>query len=67
MGLLKGTFSFSRYCIAGDLPAKFNDFIDERLKKYSFMNIIVQASEKSIGWTSLENVLDNEFTYAKYK
>jgi hypothetical protein len=32
MGLLKGTWSSSRFRVVGDLPEQFNEFIDEGLK-----------------------------------
>ncbi len=67
MGLLKGSWSFSRYRVAGKMPEHFDDFIDERLKRYAFTEITSQVAEKIAGWTSLENVLDTEFSYAKYK
>ena len=67
MGLLKGTWSFTRYRIVGKLPEQFNDFIDEGLKKNAFCNFAGQALDKALGWTSLENVLDTDFNYAKYK
>ncbi len=67
MGLLKGSWSFSRYRVAGKMPEQFDDFIDERLKRYAFTEITSQVAEKIAGWTSLENVLDTEFSYAKYK
>ncbi|MDP2268878.1 MAG: recombination-associated protein RdgC, partial [Deltaproteobacteria bacterium] len=67
MGLLKGTWSFARYHITGKIPEQFNDFIDERLKQYAFSSLVGEVLEKNMGWTSLENVLDAEFTYAKYK
>lgn len=67
MGLLKGTWSFSRYHVMGKIPDKFNDFIDERLRQYAFSTLVGAALEKNMGWTSLENVLDTDFTYAKYK
>ena len=67
MGLLKGTWSLSRFRVVGDLPEQFNDFVDESLKKYAFSNFIGINAEKCMGWTSLENILDTDFTYAKYK
>jgi len=67
MGLLKGTWSFLRYHVVGKTPEKFNDFIDERLKQYAFSSLARENLEKNTGWTSLENVLDTDFTYAKYK
>ena len=67
MGLLKGTWSFARYQIIGKIPEQFDDFIDERLKQYAFSSLARENMEKNMGWTSLENVLDTDFTYGKYK
>ena len=67
MGLLKGTWSLTRYRVIGDLPKQFNDVIDEGLKKYAFSGFTGLNAEKCMGWTSLENVLDTDFTYTKYK
>lgn len=66
MGLLKGTWSFARYRLMGKQPEQFNDFVDEGLKKNAFSDFTGINAEKSMGWTSLENVLDTDFTYAKY-
>ena len=67
MGLLKGPWSFTRYRIVGKLSEQFNDFIDKGLKKNAFCNFAGQIADKALGWTSLENVLDTDFNYAKYK
>ena len=67
MGLLKGTWTFARYHIIGKIPEQFDDFIDARLKQYAFSSLARETMEKNMGWTSLENVLDTDFTYAKYK
>jgi hypothetical protein len=66
MGLLKGTFTFSRYRIAGGHPADFSTFIDERLKKYAFRESAALRDENNVGWTSLENILDTDFKSAGY-
>ncbi|TFG37735.1 MAG: hypothetical protein E4H39_01615, partial [Syntrophobacterales bacterium] len=65
MGLLKGNVTFSRYRVVGDLPDHFPDFIDTKIKLFAFRNIL-SDEEKSMGWTSLENVLDTKFEYANY-
>ncbi len=67
MGLLKGTWTFSRYGVLGKLPEQFHNTVDEGLKKYAFANQADRQREKSLGWTSLENILDTDFTYAQYK
>jgi len=66
MGILKGTLTFSRYRVSGDLPEYTNDFIDEQLKRFAFRDITTSEKEKSVGWTSLDNILDTAFEYANY-
>jgi recombination associated protein RdgC len=66
MGLLKGTLTFSRYRLPGDLPARFHDWIDRQIKKHAFQELSVASEEKSSGWTSLENILDTRFEQANY-
>ena len=66
MGLLKGTLTFSRYRLPGDLPARFHDLIDRQIKKHAFQELSVASEEKSSGWTSLENILDTRFEQANY-
>ncbi len=65
MGLLKGQLTFSRYRVAGDLPANPREFIDKQIKLFSFKDLLSE-NEKIMGWTSLENVLDTDFEYANY-
>ncbi|MGB4547708.1 MAG: recombination-associated protein RdgC [Syntrophales bacterium] len=66
MGFLKGTISFSRCRVTGEAPGSFSDFFDRQLKKYAFQEPAAGADEKSIGWTSLENILDTQFQTADY-
>ena len=66
MGLLKGSVTFSRYRIVGDLPDRFPDFFNERIRRYAFQNVWRTADEKAAGWTDLENCLNTDFPYASY-
>jgi len=66
MGFLKGTLTFSRWRVAGDLQSPFPDFFDGQIKKYAFQEPGAGADEKSLGWTSLENILDTHFEQANY-
>ena len=66
MGLLKGSVTFSRYRIVGDLPDHFPEFFNERIKRYAFQNVWRTTDEKAAGWTDLENCLDTDFPYASY-
>lgn len=67
MGLLKGTVTFSQYRIASDLPEKFDDFFNGRIKKHAFQNVFASMmEEKTMGWTGIENILDADFQFARY-
>jgi recombination associated protein RdgC len=66
MGFLKGTMTFSRFRVSGETPSSFADFFDRQLKKYAFQDLGAGTDEKSLGWTSLENILDTQFQMANY-
>jgi len=66
MGFLKGTMTFSHYRVAGEPQGSFSDFFDRQLKKYAFQELGAGTDEKSLGWTSLENILDTQFQMANY-
>ena len=66
MGLINGTLTLSKYRVIGSLPDNFKDFIDNQIKLFAFRELSIGESEKSVGWTSLENVLDTNFEYANY-
>ena len=66
MSLIKGTLTLSKYRVIGSLPDNFKDFIDNQIKLFAFRELSIGESEKSVGWTSLENVLDTDFEYANY-
>jgi recombination associated protein RdgC len=48
------------------LPDNFKNFIDKQIKAFAFHELPVGEGEKSVGWTSLEDVLDTNFEYANY-
>ena len=54
-GTLKGSLTFSRYRVKGDLPAEFRPFFDKQIKKYAFQELTASAEDQAFGWTSLEN------------
>ncbi len=66
MGFLKGTVTFSRYRVAGPMAEDFNDFFDERIRRFAFQDSWRVADEKAAGWISIENCLDTDFPYAAY-
>ncbi len=66
MGLLKGSVTFSRYRISGALPDHFPDFFNEQIRRNAFQTVWRTTDEMAAGWTSLENCLDTDFSYASY-
>src|SRR4030042_1713874 len=66
MGIRKGTLSFSRYRLIGNLPDQFPAFFAERIRRNAFQTVWRTADEKAAGWTGLEDPLDIDFPYASY-
>lgn len=66
MGLLKGTASFVRFTVEGELPENPLDFIADRIIAFSFQDIDETYDEYSIGWVSVLNMFDSQFEYASY-
>lgn len=66
MGLLKGSASFVRFSVEGELPENLLDFIADRVVSFSFKDIDDTYDEYSIGWVSILNMFDSEFKYASY-
>jgi hypothetical protein len=66
MGLLKGSASFVRFSVEGNLPENVWDYIAERVSLFSFKDIDDSYDENSIGWVSVFNMFDSDFKYAAY-
>jgi hypothetical protein len=66
MSFLKGTASFVRFSVDGQLPENSLDFIAKRVLAYSFKDIDETYDEYSIGWVSVLNMFDTNFAYASY-
>ncbi len=66
MGLLKGNLSFTRYRLPQGRPGQFPGDMGGQLRKYAFQEMSSGAQQKSVGWTSLENLLDTKFAYGSY-
>ena len=66
MGLLKGSFTFARFHVEGQLPQAFLNFINSRIKANSFTDKFKSMEEKRLGWVSLTDVLDTDFKNANY-
>jgi DNA recombination-dependent growth factor C len=66
MGLLKGSASFVRFTLDGDLPEHSLDYIADRIVSFSYKDIDDTYDEYSIGWVSILNMFDSEFQFASY-
>lgn len=66
MGFIKGTASFVRFSVEGELPEKIWDFIADRVVSFAFKDIDETYEEDSLGWVSVVNMFDTEFDYASY-
>ncbi len=66
MGFIKGTASYVRFSVEGELPENIWDFIADRVVAFSFRDIDETYEEDSLGWVSVLNMFDTEFDYASY-
>ena len=66
MGFIKGTASFVRFSVEGELPENIWDFIADKVAAFSFRDIDETYEEDSLGWVSVLNMFDTEFNYASY-
>ena len=66
MGLLKGSFTFSRFHVEGQLPQDFFNFINSRMKANAYQETPKSTEEKRMGWVSLTDILDTGFEKANY-
>lgn len=66
MSFLKGSASFVRFSVEGELPENGLDFIADRVVSFSFQDIDETYDEYSIGWVSILNMFDSQFEYASY-
>lgn len=66
MGFLKGSASFVRFTVEGDLPENPLDYIADRIISFSFQDIDDTIDEYSVGWVSVLDMFDSEFQYGSY-
>jgi len=66
MGFTKGSASFVRFSVEGDLPENGLDYIGERIASFSFQDIDNTYDEYSIGWVSVLSMFDADFNYCSY-
>lgn len=66
MGFIKGTASYVRFGVEGELPENIWDFIADRVVSFAFRDIDETYEEDSLGWVSVTNMFDTDFEYASY-
>ncbi|MFT3774984.1 MAG: hypothetical protein QM820_57280 [Minicystis sp.] len=66
MGALKGSISFAKFYVRGELPEGFRDTFIERLRLRAFRPLTVEEEdEQRAGWVSIENPLDTDLDHPK--
>ena len=66
MGALKGSISFAKFYVRGDLPEGFRDTFVERIQLRAFRALTAEEdTEQRDGWCSIENPLDCEIDHGK--
>ncbi|MBM9519398.1 recombination-associated protein RdgC [Desulforhopalus vacuolatus] len=66
MGLLKGSASFVRFSVEGELPDSSLEYLLDRIITYSFEDIDDNYEEFSLGWVSVQNMFDSQFKNASW-
>lgn len=66
MGFIKGTASYVRFAVEGELPENIWDFIADRIVSFAFKDIDDTYEESSLGWVSVTNMFDTDFKFASY-
>ncbi len=66
MGILSSSVSITRYKVEGKLKAPVTQTVEESLKQYAIPEIDGVASDKTVGWTSLENPYQPDFNGASF-
>jgi len=64
MGILSSSLSLTRYRVVQDIPHEYWSEIPDRLKNNKFKDIDQNIDERSFGWTSFDDMLDNAWTLA---
>lgn len=62
MGILSSSVSLTRYKVVQDIEDDFWSEVPDRLKKHKFKDIDQSADERSFGWTSFDDMLDNTWS-----
>jgi recombination associated protein RdgC len=65
LGALKGSISYSKHYVRGELPDGFRDAFVERIALRAFRPLGPEEDEPHVGWCSIENPLDCELDHGK--
>jgi recombination associated protein RdgC len=66
LGALKGSISFAKFYVRGDLPEAFRDAFVEGIRLRAFRPLVVEEEdEQRAGWCSVENPLDCDLDHGK--
>jgi recombination associated protein RdgC len=66
LGALKGSISYSKFYVTGELPDGFSDRFVERVRLRAFQPLTAEdADEARAGWCSIENPLDSDLDHGK--
>ena len=66
MGLLSSSVSITRYTVEGKLKAPVTETLEHALKKYAIADIDEVTSDRTVGWTSLDNPFQPNFNGASF-
>jgi DNA recombination-dependent growth factor C len=66
MGLLTSTVSITQYRVEGKLTNPVIDTVADGLKQHVIREIDNEATEKSVGWTTLEQPFEPEFERERF-
>jgi len=65
LGALKGSISYSKHYVRGDLAEDFRDAFVENIRLRAFRPLGLDDDEPRVGWCSIEDSLDCELDHAK--
>lgn len=61
MGIIKGSISYSKFFVSGELPDDFRDRFIERIALHAFQPLTVEGEEvQSMGWVPISRTHDDE-------
>lgn len=67
MGFLKGTVSFTRYEVEGELPEDYRNSYPEQITRWAFRELDeTSQDERSLGWVNIFDFLDNKLSGQEY-